>query len=143
MTDRIIVKLKISSATLSCEEIASRISMTPDSMTKIGDPIPLTILVNEFNVWELSSGLDDTFSMEEQLVSLFKKTEPVQNNIYQLKNVADINIACSIYCTTQPTLYLDADMIKKCCAIRASVGFDVYWSCDSDCLVRRTGPEQE
>jgi len=138
MTDRIIVKLYVSSETLSCEEITSRINMAPDNITRIGDPVPLTILVNKLNVWELSSGLDDTFSIKEQLVSLFKKIESVQNNIYQLKDVADISISCVAYYTAQPPFYLDADMVKKCCAIGASVDFDVYHRCDRDCPVKTT-----
>ena len=133
MADRIIVNLYISSETLSCEEITSRINLTPDNITKIGDPVPSTILVNKFNTWELSSGLDNTFSIKEQLISLFKKIESVENNISHLKDVADISISCIIYYTIQPPFYLDADMVKKCCAIGASVDFDAYHLCDRDC----------
>jgi hypothetical protein len=92
-----------------------------------GDLIPSTLLVHKSNVWELVSGLQEAASIQDQLMALFFRIEPVAKSIAALSNVAEITVSCVIYCTRQPDLYVKPELIQKIAKIGAGIEFDVYW----------------
>lgn len=128
MPERILVRLHIVSDSLTCEELESQIGLSPSRFMKKGDLIPPTLLVHKFNVWELVSGLQETASVRDQLVALFSRIEPVAEKIAALSSVAELTVSCVMYCTHQPDLYVEPELIQKIGHIAAGLDFDVYWT---------------
>ena len=128
MPERILVRLHIVSNSLTCEELESQIGLSPSRFMRKGDLIPPTLLVHKSNVWELGSGLQETAPIQDQLEALFSRIKPVAERIAALSDVAEILVSCVIYCTSQPDLYVEPELIRKIGHIGAGLDFDVYWT---------------
>ena len=134
MSERILVRLQIVSDSLTCEELESQVGLSPSRFMRKGDLIPSTLLVHKSNVWELAAGLQEAACIQDQLMALFFRIEPVTKNIAGLSNVAEIIVSCVIYCTRQPDLYVKPELIQKIGKIGAGIDFDIYWT--------KPGPEE-
>lgn len=128
MSDRIVVELRITSNVLSCEDLKSRISLAPTRVWHAGDPIERTSLLRKSHGWELSSGMDETVSLEGQLTALVARVEPIREEITALRDATDVLISCAIYCSGQPELYVSRELIQRIGSIGAALDFDLYWS---------------
>jgi hypothetical protein len=134
MPERILVRLQIVSDSLTCEELKSQIGLSPSRSMRKGELIPSTLLVHKSNVWELVSGLQESASIQDQLMALFFRFEPVANRIAALSKIAEITVSCVVYCTRQPDLYVKPELIQKISKIGAGIDIDVYWT--------ESGPEE-
>lgn len=100
--------------------------LQPERSWHIGDQRPKTRIMEKENGWLLSSGLEESASLEEHLAALLEKLQPISGRIASVASIANIELSCAIYSETQPALSFGSDVIREVANLRASLDVDIY-----------------
>lgn len=128
MKDRNIVRLQILSASQTPESISALLGIPCDKCWHLGDMVGSTLVRQKTHGWELRSSLPESASVQEQLCHLLKRVQGATESLRTLSDEAKIVVSCVVYCTQQPNLYLDFQIVHGIDSLAADLDFDIYWT---------------
>jgi hypothetical protein len=136
---RTFVHLKITSITLTSEEIRQHVGIEPDKAWRRGElkGYPASSAVPRKNAgWLLNSGLREDEGLEAHIERLLARVEPYAGNIKELATENDVTLSCAIYLYREdecasPPLYFEQTTVAAICALGASFDIQLYFLGDS------------
>ena len=97
-----VADLCIKSKILSAAEITKTLGIPPTKTHEIGDPFSLRSMnskVREESHWELNSGCNENFDLEDQILAILSMLEQHKEQLFELHNHCDIFIFCGFSST--------------------------------------------
>jgi hypothetical protein len=123
----IIMSLVVSSETVSSEQMAATLGITPDRAWNIGDFRPKTRCKEKNNGIIIDSGIERKGSVEEHIEAICKKIKPLRVNLVGLSKECETTLSIVYYSTyCNPGLWLSKSFITFLASIKAGVDMDGY-----------------
>ena len=126
MKNRIYVRLKILSNTITPEALTDHIGIECDRSWHIGDKRGKTQILEPSHGWELTSGKNENASLEEHLDGLLVRTSHISSRLAALPQDVVIEVSCAIYSKHPPELCFGANYVQQLATIRAGLDIDLY-----------------
>ncbi len=125
--EKIIVRLVVSSKSLSSDTIANLSGIKFDRKWKEGDKVPIGQVRYKENGCLLESGLSQDRPLEEQLERLFQRIDQHFDGLRRLAKDCTVEVVCIVYFYTANTsLRISAADIDRFSRIGAAIVFDLY-----------------
>lgn len=127
-----IANLSVFSKELTAEDIEDILSIKADKKKKMGDKrieYEKCILRNEENIWVLTSKIDPSLPLSEQIESLFKRIRPKIKNFSLIEKKCEVVFDCIVEGDLDdgnPELNFPTRLIKDFSLINASLDIDLY-----------------
>jgi len=111
--------------------VSKALSVSPTNEWSEGDISPRNGSPYKFMSWQLESGLDDTFPLNEHIEKLFSILLPLESELNELSGNYELCIQCvGYYHPSGHGVHLDKSTIQKASKIGASVDMDFYYTSD-------------
>ena len=120
------VKLKIISDELTKSDITSLIGLEGDYAWSKGEYRKNTKIKEKRHGWAIESQINKGLDINSHLRALLDRTLGYEDKIEQLLPKAEILVSCAVYFEETPSLYFDADLIKRMSLIGADFDIDLY-----------------
>jgi hypothetical protein len=126
MTDEIIVRLKVTSASRTPEQISDATGILCDHSWRIGEKREKTILVEKTNGWVLNSKMPKNAPLEVQIEELLERLIVHADRIRVLSEHETVELSCVVYASAPPSLNFNKSVIQRVCQLGASLDIDLY-----------------
>ncbi len=135
------VALRITSQTLTPEEISSLVGMSADEARKKGEPKGNSAyrgrpVFAKDSRWVVESTLPPTAPPEAHIENLSERLAPYVDNIRALADENDVSFWCAMYIYSEdeysPGLYFAKETINLLSSLRASLNIDPYFLVGDD-----------
>ena len=126
MTDEIIVRLKVTSASRTPEQISDATGMLCDHSWRIGEKRGKTILVEKTNGWVLNSKMPKNAPLEAHFEELLGRLLVHEDRIRALSEQETVEFSCVIYASAPPSLNFNKSVIQRVCQLGASLDMDLF-----------------
>ena len=126
MTDEIIVRLKVTSASRTPEQISDATGILCDHSWRIGEKRGKTILVEKTNGWVLNSKMPKNAPLEAHIEELLGRLLVHANRIRALSEQETVEFSCVIYASAPPSLNFKKSVIQRVCQLGASLDMDLF-----------------
>ena len=126
MTDEIIVRLKVTSASRTPEQISDATGILCDHSWRIGEKRKKTILVEKTNGWVLNSKMAKNAPLEAHIEELLGRLVVHADRIRALSEHETVELSCVIYASAPPSLNFNKSVIQRICQLGASLDMDLY-----------------
>jgi len=126
MTDEIIVRLKVTSASRTPEQISDATGILCDHSWRIGEKREKTILVEKTNGWVLNSKMPKNAPLEVQIEELLERLIVHADRIRALSEHETVELSCVVYASAPPSLNFNKSVIQRVCQLGASLDIDLY-----------------
>ena len=129
MATRISAALTLTGSGCEPDEISKQVGTTPTETWKLGERIQNTMLRREHNGWSLSTGLQESDDLGQQMRTLLDQLRPY---FFELKDCCtrwnlNAEIACVIYSEGEiPAIHFDHDIIEGFAELGAEIDVDFY-----------------
>lgn len=124
--EELIVRLVISSKTLTAQDISKTCQLVFDRVWKAGDKVPKGEARYPKNGCLLESGLDRTQPIEAHLERLFERIGPHREELKALRD-CEIGVECVLYFYVANTsLIIPPVQMEKLSQMGAALSFDLY-----------------
>jgi len=120
------VRFKITSTTLTAQEIQTRTGLTADEAWKIGDARGAFGAVEKMNGFVLQSKSRINESLDEHIKAMLKRIAPHAQKIGALANEAKIELSCQIHRKIGPALKFERDDLRWLGVMGARLDIDIY-----------------
>jgi hypothetical protein len=125
-TPEIHIALRIVSETITEEKLIQLLPLKPDNSWSVGQPRRNTKIKEINNGVEYNSKNSKGDTLNSELNKLFLRVASVIPAINGLPSVCQRQIACAIYSSTVPELFLDETAIRTLAQCKASIDVDLY-----------------
>ena len=126
MTDEIIVRLKVTSASRTPEQISDATGILCDHSWRIGEKRGKTILVEKTNGWVLNSKMPKNAPLEAHIEELLGRLLVHADRIRALSEQETVEFSRVIYASAPPSLNFSRSVIQRVCQLGASLDMDLY-----------------
>jgi Domain of unknown function (DUF4279) len=128
MEYEILANFSLTGFTISPNEMSGIIGINPTKTWEIGDTIGKSNLQRKENGWVLSSSLDKSSELEEQISDLLQQLKPKWANLLDVCSEYDAEISCAVYSYNSqgPSMHLGKEMLKLLAELNAEVDIDYY-----------------
>jgi len=126
MTDEIIVRLKVTSASRTPEQISDATGILCDHSWRIGEKRRKTILVEKTNGWVLNSKMPKNAPLEAHIEELLGRLIVRADRIRALSEQETVEFSCVIYASAPPSLNFNKSVIQRVCQLGASLDMDLF-----------------
>ena len=126
MTDEIIVRLKVTSASRTPEQISDATGILCDHSWRIGEKRGKTILVEKTNGWVLNSKMPKNAPLEAHIEELLGRLLVHADRIRALSEQETVEFSCVIYASAPPSLNFKKSVIQRVCQLGASLDMDLF-----------------
>ena len=126
MTDEIIVRSKVTSASRTPEQISDATGILCDHSWRIGEKRGKTILVEKTNGWVLNSKMPKNAPLEAHIEELLGRLLVHANRIRALSEQETVEFSCVIYASAPPSLNFNKSVIQRVCQLGASLDMDLF-----------------
>ncbi len=116
-----VVRLRITSATVTAAEIEAKLGMKPDEAWKIGDRTGTFGAILKDHGYQLDSTAMMTTKLADHFRSLLKRIAPVAQKIGELSASAKVEIVCSVISRNIPPVSFQRDDLHCLAAMGASL----------------------
>ncbi|MEK7388863.1 MAG: DUF4279 domain-containing protein [Elusimicrobiota bacterium] len=130
MQESIGVRLKISSTTLTAQDIEARLNIKPDESWKIGDLTGAFGAVLKQHGYALDSKGPLRATPAEHLHLLLKRVASVAQIIGELSTQATVEVLCHARCKTLPPFSFTRDDVRWLAALGAKLELDAVLIAD-------------
>lgn len=120
-----VVRLRITSATLTAAEIEAKLGIKPDESWKIGDRTGTFGAVLKDHGYALDSTAMMTTRLEDHFRSMLKRIAPVAQKIGEISAQAKVEIVCSIITKTIPPVSFQKDDLRWMAAMGAQLEVEI------------------
>ena len=126
MTDEIIVRLKVTSASRTPEQISDATGILCDHSWRIGEKRGKTILVEKTNGWVLNSKMPKNAPLEAHIEELLGRLLVHADRLRALSEHETVEFSCVIYASAPPSLNFNKSFIQRVCQLGASLDVDLF-----------------
>ena len=126
MTDEIIVRSKVTSASRTPEQISDATGILCDHSWRIGEKRGKTILVEKTNGWVLNSKMPKNAPLEAHIEELLGRLLVHADRIRALSEQETVEFSCVIYASAPPSLNFKKSVIQRVCQLGASLDMDLF-----------------
>ena len=127
MSNEISVYLVLSGFKNDPDEITAAMGLLPEEIWREGDPIGRTIRLREESGWKLSSGMDKSTDLNEQIEALLNRLELVAPILSELGQTCYMEIACVLRAYDfVPAMHLERSTVQRIARIGAEIDIDFY-----------------
>jgi len=112
MRENTILRLKITSATLTPQDIEAKLGVKPDESWKIGDRTGVFGAVEKTHCYALISSQLPSASFEDHLRSLMQRLSPLAQKIGEMAAQATIKFICTLQRKTIPSIVFGRDDLR-------------------------------
>jgi len=126
MKEQTSVRFKISSATLSAEDIAARTGLTPDESWKLGDARGQFGAVEKRHGFVLDSKAPLQASLEDHVAAMLKRLAPYAQKIGTLAGETVIEFSCIVHRKAVPPLKFERDDLRWLGVMGARLDVDIF-----------------
>ena len=126
MTDEIIVRSKVTSASRTPEQISDATGILCDHSWRIGEKRRKTILVEKTNGWVLNSKMPKNAPLEAHIEELLGRLLVHADRIRALSEQETVEFSCVIYASAPPSLNFNKSVIQRVCQLGASLDMDLF-----------------
>lgn len=120
-----VVRLRITSATLTAAEIEAKLGIKPDESWKIGDRTGTFGAILKYHGYQLDSTAMMTTRLEDHFRSMLKRIAPVAQKIGEISAQAKVEIVCSIISKIIPPVSFQKDDLRWMAAMGASLDVEI------------------
>lgn len=132
MADETTVRLKITSASRTPEQISEATGLTCDRSWRIGEKRGKTTIVERSNGWVLNSTLPKSASLEAHIEELLGRLLARADKIRALSEHDTVELSCVVYAILPPALNFDKSVIQRLAQLGASLDVDLYLTGDGN-----------
>lgn len=126
----IMVEFRIIGEQFNVDEVTDILKVKPTKFWNKGDMIPSNGRNREYTCWQYSTGYNETYDMNSQLVKIYNIFHEKEQVLLELKEKKDLEFKIEIVIIIEkgelPAVYLDTDMIAFAHKISAKYDFDMY-----------------
>jgi hypothetical protein len=126
MTDEIIVRLKVTSASRTPEQISDATGILCDHSWRIGEKRGKTSIIEKTNGWILNSKMPKNAPLEAHIEELLGRLIVRADRIRALSEQETVEFSCVIYASTPPSLNFNKSVIQRVCQLGASLDVDLF-----------------
>lgn len=126
MKNRVFISLDVESMEIPPDQLAAMIGLEADRSWRVGDKRGKTQIRETTNGWSVSSGLDERASLDDHMVALLDRLQPVAERIAQLQGKAASEICCAIYADDPPVLAFSPTVVQQMANLKAGLDIDLY-----------------
>lgn len=119
------VRLRITSAALTAEEIEAKLGIKADESWKIGDRTGTFGAVLKDHGYALDAVALYTLKLDDHMRAMIKRIAPVAQKIGEISSQAKVEMICTLFCRTPPPLTFSRDDLRWLAAIGASLDVEV------------------
>lgn len=119
------VGFKISSATLTAEDLAARLNLKPDRSWKAGTPRGAFGAIEKMHGFELESKLGPQTALEEHVKEMLKRLSACAQKIGELGAQVSVEFACSVSRKRGPHLVFGREELHFLAAMGAHLDLDI------------------
>jgi hypothetical protein len=130
------VVLRITSPTLSPQDIEARLGIKPDESWKLGDRVGTFKSVQKLHGYELNSTLFPSAQLLEHYRGMIKRIAPVAQKIGEISAQGTVEMVCKLQVKALPPIAFERDDIRWLAALGARLDFDILL------LVERQEPKK-
>jgi hypothetical protein len=120
-----VVRLRITSATLTAAEIEAKLGIKPDESWKIGDRTGTFGAILKDHGYALDSTAMMTTRLEDHFRSMLKRIAPVAQKIGEISAQAKVEIVCSIISKIIPPVSFQKDDLRWMAAMGAQLEVEI------------------
>ncbi|PIR17641.1 MAG: hypothetical protein COV48_08435 [Elusimicrobia bacterium CG11_big_fil_rev_8_21_14_0_20_64_6] len=120
-----VVKLRITSATLTAQAIEAKLGLKPDEAWKIGDRTGTFGAILKDHGYELISSALYTLDLADHLRVLLKRIAPVAQKVGEISSEAKVEIVCTLFVKSTPPISFTRDDLRWFAAMGASLDVEV------------------
>lgn len=129
-----IVRLRITSATLTAVDIEAKLGIKPDESWKIGDRTGTFGAILKDHGYALDSTAMMTTRLEDHFRSILKRISPVAQKIGEISASAKVELVCSIIAKHIPPVSFQRDDLRWLASMGAQLEVEI------SILVERSAP---
>jgi hypothetical protein len=126
MTDEIIVRLKVTSASRTPEQISDATGILCDHSWRIGEKRGKTSIIEKTNGWILNSKMPKNAPLEAHIEELLGRLIVRADRIRALSEQETVEFSCVIYASAPPSLNFNKSVIQRVCQLGASLDVDLF-----------------
>jgi hypothetical protein len=120
-----VVRLRITSATMTAADIEAKLGIKPDEAWKIGDRTGTFGAILKDHGYALDSTAMMTTRLEDHFRSMLKRIAPVAQKIGEISASAKVEIVCSIISKIIPPVSFQRDDIRWLAAMGAQLEVEI------------------
>ena len=120
-----VVRLRITSATLTAAEVEAKLGIKPDESWKIGDHTGAFGAVLKDHGYALDSTAMMTTKLEDHFRSMLKRIAPVAQKIGEISAQAKVEIVCSIITKIIPPVSFQKDDLRWLASMGAQLEVEI------------------
>lgn len=120
-----VVRLRITSATLTAAEIEAKLGIKPDESWKIGDRTGTFGAILKDHGYQLDSTAMLTTKLEDHFRSMLKRIAPVAQKIGEISAQAKVEIVCSCISKIIPPVSFQRDDLRWMAAMGAQLEVEI------------------
>ncbi len=126
MTPRAKIRLNLTDFEVDPDEVSRLLGISPDFVCRKGEAILETLRSYPENGWRLVSSLSASSSVEEHVLNVLDRIEPVAHLLPRLERL-EVEVSCVVYYYDYtPVLGLSREVIRRLARLGASLDYDLY-----------------
>jgi hypothetical protein len=134
MKNEISVYLVLAEFDCDPNEVTAATGLQPEEVWRTGDQIGRAARYREDNGWKVSSGIEKSVGLNEQVNALLNRIEPAQAFIAEFAKTCYLEIACVVKAYEYaPEMHLERSTLQKIAQLGAETDIDFY------CLIEEDG----
>ena len=126
MREQTDVRLKITSLTITPQDIESRIGLKPDESWRIGDRLGTFGAVARDHGFMIEAGALVSAPFQDYMTGLIRKIAPAAQKIGQLGDQCAIEVVCTLHRKVAPLLTFERDDLRWIGVLGARVRIDTF-----------------
>ncbi len=128
MNEKIVVRVVVSSDTMSAEEIEARIGLSADRLWRKGEPRLKTIIREKNSGWTIVNEFPIGTEIEEAINVVLRRLNPVGERLRTMGDEIVKELSVIIYCSQLPPMALSPTIVKTLGAHGLGLDFDLFVS---------------
>ena len=120
------MRLKVTSASRTPEQISDATGILCDHSWRIGEKRGKTILVEKTNGWVLNSKMAKNAPLEAHIEELLRRLVVHADRSRALSEQETVEFSCVIYASAPPSLNFNKSVIQRICQLGASLDMDLF-----------------
>jgi hypothetical protein len=129
MNDQNIIRLKVTSTSMSPDEITGAIGLSPDKTWRIGDLRSVTQITEKCNGWILGSDSARAEGVATQMDRIISRVGENVQNIKQIAATEEVQVSIVIYAkSAQLGINLSKRHIAFIASLGATLDLDLYFT---------------
>ncbi len=120
-----LVRLRITSATLTAAAIETKLGLKPDEAWKIGDRTGTFGAILKDHGYALDASAPYTLKLDDHMRVMIKRITPVAQKIGEISEQAKVEIICTMFRKATPPINFGRDDLRWLAAIGASLDVSV------------------